>query len=158
MKGEAGLLAESVNLKDLENCIKYVAIWNYETKKFDYLKEYPKNEEISFASMNNKLKEIMERRLPLAKDGFVFHNEGWPLTYHLIQYEYNKALKRAGLGNKYSSTHIMRHSMGTLTRRVTGSMEMAQAVTRHKDIQVAQQYAGLPTEANRKAVNDVFDY
>lgn len=48
--------------------------------------------------------------------------------------------------------------MGTLTRRVTGSMDMAQAVTRHKDIQVAQQYAGLPTEANRKAVNDVFDY
>ena len=48
--------------------------------------------------------------------------------------------------------------MGTITRRVTGSLDMAQAVTRHKDIQVAQQYAGLPTEANRKAVNDVFAY
>lgn len=154
----AGLQAESVNLKDLEICIQYVAIWNYETKKFDYLKEYPKNGEISFASMNSKLKEIMERRLPLAKNGFVFHDEGNPLTYRQIQYEYNKALRKAGLENKYSSTHIMRHSMGTLTRRVTGSMDMAQAVTRHKDIQVAQQYAGLPTEANRKAVNDVFDY
>lgn len=154
----AGLQDESVNLKDLEICIQYVAIWNYETKKFDYLKEYPKNGEISYASMNNKLKEIMERRLPLAKDGFVFHDEGRPLTYRQIQYEYNKALQRAGLNDKYSSTHIMRHSMGTLTRRVTGSMDMAQAVTRHKDIQVAQQYAGLPTEANRKAVNDVFNY
>jgi hypothetical protein len=62
-----------VNLKELEICIQYVAIWNYKTKKFDYLKEYPKNGEISFASMNNKLKEVMERRLPLAKNGFVFH-------------------------------------------------------------------------------------
>ena len=48
--------------------------------------------------------------------------------------------------------------MGTITRRVTGSLDMAQAVTRHKDLKVAQQYAGLPTEANKKAVNDVFSY
>lgn len=48
--------------------------------------------------------------------------------------------------------------MRTITRRVTGSLDMAQAVTRHKDIQVAQQYANLPTEANRIAVNDVFHY
>lgn len=154
----AGLQTECVNLKDLEICIQYVAIWNYETKKFDYLKECPKNGEISYASMNHKLYEIMERRLPFAKNGFVFHEDGNPLTYRQIQYEYNKALKKAGFEKKYSSTHIMRHSMGTLTRRVTGSMDMAQAVTRHKDIQVAQQYAGLPTEANRKAVNDVFNY
>jgi hypothetical protein len=48
--------------------------------------------------------------------------------------------------------------MGTITRRVTGSLDMAQAVTRHKDIQVAEQYADMPTEANKKAVNDVFTY
>lgn len=52
----------------------------------------------------------------------------------------------------------MRHSMGTITRKVTGSADMAQAVTRHKDIQVAQQYASLPTEANKQAVNDVYNY
>jgi integrase len=154
----AGLQVESVDLKEEEICIKHVAVWNYETKKFDYLKEYPKNGEVSFASMNDRLKEIMVRRLALAKSGFVFHNEGSAFSYRQIQYEYNKALKKAGFEKIYSSTHIMRHSMGTLTRRVTGSLDMAQAVTRHKDIQVAQQYAGLPTEANRKAVNDVFEY
>jgi integrase len=154
----AGLQVESVNLKNEEICIKFVAVWNYKTKKFDYLKECPKNGEVSFASMNDRLKDIMERRLPLAKNGFIFHENGNPFSYRNIQYEYNKALKKAGFEKLYSSTHIMRHSMGTLTRKVTGSLDMAQAVTRHKDIQVAQQYAGLPTEANRKAVNDVFAY
>lgn len=154
----AGLQVESVDLKEEEICIKDVAIWNYDTKKFDYLKECPKNGEASYASMNDRLKEIMVRRLALSKTGFVFHKEGSPLTYRQIQYEYNKALKKAGLEKTFSSTHIMRHSMGTLTRRVTGSLDMAQAVTRHKDIQVAQQYVGLPTAENRKAVNDVFSY
>lgn len=154
----AGLQVECVDLKALEICIKYVAVWNFKTKKFDYLKECPKNGEESYASMNDRLKDIMMRRLPLAKNGYVFHNEGEPFSYRQIQYAYNTALKKAGFEKLYSSTHIMRHSMGTLTRKVTGSLDMAQAVTRHKDIQVAQQYAGLPTEANRKAVNDVFTY
>ena len=52
----------------------------------------------------------------------------------------------------------MRHSMGTITRKVTGSLDMAQAVTRHKDVRVAQQYASIPTDANRKALKEVGDY
>ena len=44
---------------------------------------------------------------------------------------------------------------GSSRLAVDGSVDMAQVVTRHKDIQVAQQYASLPTEANRKVVNDV---
>jgi integrase len=154
----AGLQVESVNFKDEEICIKHVAIWSYKTKKFEYLKEYPKNGEVSYASMNTRLKEILERRVLHSLNGFVFHKEGAPFSYRQIQYEYNKALAKAGLAKQFSSTHIMRHSMGTLTRKVTGSLDMAQAVTRHKDIQVAQQYANLPTEVNRKAVNDVCDY
>ena len=151
----AGLQVGCVDLKELEICIQNVSVWSYQTKKFEYLKEIPKNGEISYASMNSKLEEIMRRRLPFAVGGFVFHDEGKPLSYRQIQYQYNFALEKAGLSKQYSSTHIMRHSMGTITRKVTGSIDMAQAVTRHKDIQVAQQYASLPTEANRKAVNDV---
>ena len=108
--------------------------------------------------MNRTLEEIFRRRVPLAENGFIFHNNGKPLRYRQIQYQYNKALQAAGLFEKYSSTHIMRHSMGTITRKVTGSLDMAQSVTRHKDIKVAQQYASLPTEANRQAVNDVNAY
>lgn len=154
----AGLQVDSVDMKEKEIKVQYVSVWSYETKKFDYLKECTKNGEISYASMNLKLEEILKRRLESAFNGFLFHINGEPLTYRQIQYQYNQALKKAGLGDKYSSTHIMRHSMGTITRRVTGSVDMAQAVTRHKDIQVAQQYASLPTDANKKAVNDVFEY
>lgn len=154
----AGLQAECIDLKEKEIRIQYVTIWSYKIKKFEYLKECTKNGEISYASMNSKLEEIMRRRLDDHSNGFLFHLEGEPLSYRQIQYQYNLALKKAGLFHKYSSTHIMRHSMGTITRKVTGSVDMAQAVTRHKDIQVAQQYASLPTEANKKAVNDVYSY
>src|SRR3989339_223511 len=69
--------------------------------------------------------------------------------------QFNHALKKAGLFPEYSATHIMRHSMGTITRKVTGSLDAAQAVTGHKDIKMVQHYAAMPSEANRKAVNDV---
>ena len=154
----AGLRTDSIDLKEKEIRIQYVVIWSIDTRKFDYLKETTKNGEISYASMNPKLEEIVRRRLVYASNGYLFHGDGKPLGYREIQHRYNLALKRAGLADRYGSTHIMRHSMGTITRRVTGSMDMAQAVTRHKDVKVAQQYAGLPTEANRRAVNDVFSY
>lgn len=154
----AGLQVDSVSMSEKEIKVQDVAVWSYRTKKFVELKPRTKNNEVSYASMNSKLFEIMTRRLPLAKNSFVFHDQGSPLVYKQIQYQYNKALRKAGLADKYSSTHIMRHSMGTITRRVTGSADMAQAVTRHKDIQMAQQYASLPTEANRRAVNQVFEY
>ena len=153
----AGLQAECVDFKNREIRVQYALVWG-QNKKFDYLKDRPKNGEISYASMNDRVRDIMLRRVPEALKGYIFHSRGRPLQYREIQYQYNEALKRAGLYPKYSATHMMRHSMGTITRRVTGSMDMAQAVTRHKDIKVAQQYAGMPTEANKKAVNDVFEY
>jgi len=154
----AGLKTECVDLDELEIQVKYVVVWSYKTRKFDYLKNCTKNGDISYASINVKLKEILERRIDLAQSGFLFHCKGEPLSYRQIQYQYNLGLKKAGLNDRFSTTHIMRHSMGTITRKVTGSADMAQAVTRHKDIQVAQQYASLPSEANKKAVNDVCDY
>jgi site-specific recombinase XerD len=154
----AGLQASSVDFDEEQVMVKHTVVWGYSDKKFDYLKEYPKNGEVSYVSMNRKIREIMQRRVPEAVNGFIFHANDEPLSYRKIQYAYNKALEKAGLYGKYTSTHIMRHSMGTITRRVTGSLDMAQAVTRHKDIQVAEQYADMPTEANKKAVNDVFDY
>ena len=52
----------------------------------------------------------------------------------------------------------MRHTMGTITRMVTGNLDAAQAVTGHKDIRMVQHYANLPSEANKKAVNQVGDF
>lgn len=42
--------------------IKFARLyWSYTTKKFEYLKESTKNGEISYASMNLRLEEIMRR-------------------------------------------------------------------------------------------------
>ena len=78
--------------------------------------------------------------------------------YRIIQYEYNKALKRCGLYGTYSSTHIMRHSMATVTRHVTGSLEATQAVTGHKDQKQVQHYASMPSTAQKDAVTRVGEF
>ena len=151
----AGLQVSSIDLLEHTITVCSVAVWDRVTKQFSYLKEFPKNGEERFVFMNKRLAEIMHRRIPHAKNGYVFHHNGEPLRYKHIQYQYNSALKRAGLFPEYSSTHIMRHSMGTITRRVTGSLDATQAGTGHKDIRMAQHYASLPSEANKLAVTEV---
>ncbi len=155
----AGLQRESIHLQERSVVVQHVAVWSYSNKKFDYLKEYPKNGEVSYTSMNDQMFVILSKRLAEGgKKGFLFLNDQKPLSYRQIQYQYNKALKKAGLSEMYSSTHIMRHSMGTITRNVTGSIDSAQAVTRHKDTKTAEKYASMPTRANREAVNMVGQY
>ena len=48
--------------------------------------------------------------------------------------------------------------MATLTRAVTGSLDSAQAVTGHKDMKLAQHYAGLQKDENKKALLAVEGY
>ncbi len=151
----AGLQVESVDFFERVIVVRHVAVFARTSKAFDYLKDVPKNGEERFIFLNDKLFEILSRRIASAKSGYVFHENGLPLTYRVIQYQYNHALKKAGLYPRFSSTHIMRHSMGTITRRVTGSLDAAQAVTGHKDIKMAQHYASMPTDTNKKAVNEV---
>ncbi|MBT7765972.1 MAG: tyrosine-type recombinase/integrase, partial [Bdellovibrionales bacterium] len=151
----AGMQVSSVDFFEKIITVSHVAVWDRVSKQFSYLKEFPKNGEERYVFMNERLADIMNRRIPNSKNGYVFHQSGDPLRYKQIQYQYNSALKRAGLFPEYSSTHIMRHSMGTITRRVTGSLDATQAVTGHKDIRMAQHYASLPSEANKHAVTEV---
>ena len=75
--------------------------------------------------------------------------------YRDVQYNYNKALKKSGLFPKYASTHIMRHTMASITRNVTGSADSTQAVTGHKDIRMVEHYAGTPQSKQKQAIIDV---
>lgn len=156
----AGLQVGSVDLKERSILIKDVVVWN-RYKHFQELRNVTKNGDTRYVYMNDILRECLERRLRLldSKSNFLFHlGDGQPLGYRGIQYNYNKALKKCGLFPEFSSTHIMRHSMGTITRMVTGNLDAAQAVTGHKDIRMVQHYANLPSTANKDAVNQVEDY
>ena len=106
--------------------------------------------------LESLLSEVFKRRLNEMPTGcnYVFHKDGGPLSYRQVQAAYNRALINAGLG-EFSSTHIMRHSMATLTRKVTGSLEATQAVTGHKDQKLVQHYATLPENAQKNAVMSV---
>ena len=85
----------------------------------------------------------------------VFNLNGKPLNYRMIQYHYEKALKEAGLYSKYSGTHIMRYSMATITREVTGSLDHTQAITGHKDNRMVQKYAALSNKFQFDALKQV---
>ena len=155
----AGLQVSSVDFKERSILIKDVIVWD-RGKNFVELRSVPKNGDIRYVFMNDNLFEVLTRRMELLSEGsqYVFHIDGQPLSYRSIQYNYNKALKKCGLYPEFSSTHFMRHSMGTITRMVTGNLDAAQAVTGHKDIRMVQHYANLPSEANKKAVNQVGDF
>ncbi len=68
-------------------------------------------------------------------------DQGNPLNYGTIQINYKKAQRRAGL--KCSGTHVLRHGMAKLARRVGGGLDAVIAMTGHKDLKLADHYSKL---------------
>ena len=130
----AGLQKQSVDLKKRELIVKDVVVWDKRTKKFDYLKPQPKNGEVRLVHINDELFQSLIRRMndPANTSPYVFALENKPLNYRSIQYYYGVALKEAGLSYRFGGTHFLRHSMATVTRQATGSLELTQAITGHK--------------------------
>lgn len=152
----AGIQRSNINLKERSLLIKDVVVWSRHNRKVVKLKTHTKNGEIRYAYLNDSMVEILKRKLnePSFGSQYVFHKEGQPLSYRQIQAAYNRALKAAAL-TQFSSTHIMRHSMATLTRKVTKSLEATQAVTGHKDQKLVQHYASMPESSQMEAVTSV---
>ena len=95
----------------------------------------------------------LKKQIGDRKSGYVFTDDkGPPLSYREIQYNYACALKDAGLFGEFSGTHFVRHSMATITRLATGSLEATQAVTGHKNQRLVQHYAALDTSLNKEAI------
>ena len=90
--------------------------------------------------------EIIEKKLKLLPPDckFLFHDEGEPLRYNRIRTNYKKAFIAAGMP-QYSGTHGLRHSMATITRNLTGSIDNVQAVTGHSSVKMAEHYTALST-------------
>ncbi len=164
----AGLQWESIDFEGGVIRVSDVAIWG-ENKRFTRLKEIPKNGEERIVYMNSRLLEIFKRRhqkrsaIPCEffRDStgqrldFVFEIDGEPVTYRAIQYNYNKALKKAGLFEQFKSTHILRKAMANIVRQELG-LDAAQAVGGWKSREVVEKtYTDAPKELNKKAVEFV---
>ena len=156
----AGLQKANIDLERNLLTIKDVVVWSRSTRKFVELKSSPKNGEIRSCYMTQKIREIIERRMTdePRSSTYVFHIDGEPISYRTVQHHYDHALKKCGLYGKYSSTHFMRHTMATLTRMVTGSLESVQAVTGHKDQRLVQHYAALDPSVQKNALEQVEEF
>lgn len=164
----AGLQWPSVNFKKGLVQVNDVAIWG-DSKKFSRLKEVPKNGEERIVYLNLPMKKIIERRLKEKSEvpcdffresngerlDFVFEIEGQPVSYRSIQYQYNKALKKAGLYGEFRSTHVLRKAMANIVRQEMG-LDAAQAAGGWKSRDVVEKtYTDAPHELNKKAVDHV---
>ena len=165
----AGLQWDSVDFVDGEIEIENVAIWDNK-KGFYYLKNSTKNGETRKVPMTEAIWQILKRRKTAQKPAlvknertgkmvpldFVFHIKGQPLKYRAIQYRYNQALRKAGL-HKYSSTHILRHTMANLVRERMG-LDHAQAVGGWKTRALVEKvYTEAPSHLTRDALENVQD-
>ncbi len=155
----AGLQRSSVSLSSRTALIKDVAVWG-KNKAFEELKSLPKNGELRTVYLNDSVFEVLKSRLESNDPNcsFVFNIYGRPLKYREIQHQYNKALKQCGLYPRFSGTHFMRHSMATITRQVTKSLELTQSITGHRDQKLVQHYAYMDSDNNKLAQNKVENF
>ena len=145
----AGIQIKNIDLEARELVIKDCCVWN-KGKKFHHLKPYPKNKHPRYCHISGLLKEVIERRLAECAPNcdYLFHKDGKPLGYRWIQHAYVKAQKEAGVAQR--STHVLRHGMATLARKLTRSLDATMAMTGHKDMKMADHYSEIGQEVQKE--------
>lgn len=143
----AGLKKQNVDFEVGILEIKNSVVWSRYDRKCVEIKPYTKNGEIKEVPLvNQQLISVLKEQIEASPNELLFcDSKAKPLSYRMIQFQFNKALRKAGLNGKVSSTHFLRHSAATCTRDFLG-LEAAQAILGHKDIQTTQIYAQLPTK------------
>ena len=149
--------------------VEDVAVWDRVDKKFNYLKEIPKNGERRVVHLNGRMLDLLKRRWEKKsrtscrfkrpstgeKLDFVFEIAGGPVSYRSIQYQYNKVLKAAKLHPKFSSTHILRKAMANIVRQELG-LDAAQASGGWKTRDIVEKtYTNAPNTSNKAIVEHV---
>jgi integrase len=121
--------------------IKDTCVWDTTNKMFVELKPFPKNREARAVYITDEILEILNRReaFRLSGNNFVFHVEGAPLNYCTIQINYREAQRKSGI--PYTGTHILRHGMAKLARKVGGGLDAVLAMSGHKDLKLADHYS-----------------
>lgn len=141
--GEAAALSDDViNLKKKEAWILNVVVW---------LKGRPDQKRGTKTGADAKMPitDIIEAEILHLKNNrpkgckLLFHHKGRCLRYGMILKEFNRALLEAQL--PYSGTHVIRHTMATITRKNLG-LDAAQAILRHTSARMSEEYAKLDVD------------
>ena len=127
-------------------------------KTFMELKAFPKNKETRVCYITDEIRDILLRQKAFKIHGndFVFHVEGNPLNYGTIQLNYREAQRKSGI--PYSGTHILRHGMAKLARKVGGGLDAVMAMTEHKDIKLADHYSKCNESDQREVSERVMEH
>lgn len=154
----AGLQWENVDLKNRRMLIKHTSIWCMINKTFIELKPFPKNKETRVCYITDEIRDILLRQkaFQISGNSFVFHVEGAPLNYGTIQLNYREAQRKSGV--PYSGTHILRHGMAKLARKVGGGLDAVMAMTGHKDIKLADHYSKCDESDQREVSERVMEH
>jgi integrase len=154
----AGLQWSRIDFENRTIVIMETCQWNMSSKTFVQLNPFPKNKEPRTVYMTDEILEVLKRRLAFRQPGndFVFHVEGSPLNYCTIQLHYREAQRISGI--PYRGTHILRHGMAKLARKVGGGLDAVVAMTGHKDFKLADHYSKLDSEFQKETSLKIMDH
>ena len=143
----AGLQWKNVNFETRTIRIQDVLTWANGVAR---VKSCPKNSKTRYFYMSDAMLAILEERLS-KRDGcdFVFHKKGEPLLYSVINANFNRAWKKAGL-NQFHGTHQARFAAAQQARILTGSIDGVKSLT-GQSIQMAQKYSDYTCIDQNKA-------
>ncbi len=151
----AGLHWSRVDFENKRLVIMETLCWDQQTKVFKKINPHPKNKVPRPIYMTPEIEAILRARLPFKQNDcpLVFHVEGKPLNYGTIQLNYREAQRKSGV--PYTGTHIFRHGMAKLARRVGGGLDAVIAMTGHKDFKLADHYSKLDEEFHQEVSEKV---
>ena len=147
----AGMQWKNVDFDRRVLKIQEVLVWIFSRA---VVKNMPKNGDSREVFINYSMMDIFKSQLEDRRTDspFVFHRKGKPLLYTVICANYNRAWKKANLP-QYRGCHQVRYAGAQLSRRLTGSIDGAKALTGHRSIQLANQYSEYSCiDQNREVV------
>lgn len=153
----AGLQWTNIDLLNRRMLVKHTCIWD-DHKVFLELKPFPKNREARPVFLTDEILEILERRKCFRIDGcdFVFHVEGKPINYGTVLVNYRAAQRKSGV--PYSGTHVLRHGMATLARKVGGGLDAVMAMTGHKCVKLANHYSKCDEDDQKEVSQKIMEH
>ncbi|MDC1174294.1 tyrosine-type recombinase/integrase [Bacteriovoracaceae bacterium] len=153
----AGLQWNRINIDKNRMIIMETCNWDMQSKTYVGLNPTPKNKTPRVVHITAQIRAILERREAFKIEGnnFVFHIDGKPLNYGTILVNYRKAQRKTDL--TCSGTHVLRHGMAKLARRVGGGLDAVIAMTGHKDIKLADHYSKLDNEYQKEVSINIMD-
>ena len=154
----SGIQWSNIDLDNRRMLIKHSCIWDMTNKTFIELQPFPKTKEPRAVYITDEILDILQRRkaFKIRNCDYVFHVEGEPLNYCTIQLNYREAQRKGKL--PYSGTHILRHGMATLARKVGGGLDAVIAMTGHKDLKLADHYSKCDEEDQKEVSLKIMEY